>query len=246
MNHVCGLLVGGFEEHPVVGTTWNPPYYLELLRGCGYAKVEDLLAYWMPMSGDYEIPERVVRLSERVRSRAGLTFRDVNFGRGFWDDVRKIWRLYEEAWADNWGFVPPDWEEFQHLARSLKPVMGRDFSFIAEIDGEEVGFMLVAHDLNRVLKTMPSGRLWPWNLFKILWRTRRIFSGRMLLAGIKAGRRSLLPLFVHEAMRRGKAVDAEGAEASWILEENETACAPLDSLGFAPYRRWRILEKPLR
>lgn len=247
MNHECGLLVDGYDEHPVLATTWNPPYYLDLLEGAGYAKARDLLAYWMPTGKDTEVPERVARLSERMRKRAGLTFRDGDFGRGFKEDVRKVWEIYREAWAGNWGFVPPEWDEFWHTSRSLKLVLSRDFSFIAEVEGEPVGFMLVAHDLNRVLKTIPSGRLWPWHLLKVLFRTRKVLSGRMLLVGIKPERRfrNLLPIFVHEAMRRGRAMNAVGAEASWILEDNEAAQAPLDSLGFAPYRRWRILERAL-
>jgi hypothetical protein len=40
-------------------------------------------------------------------------------------------------------------------------------------------------------------------------------------------------------------IQAEGAEASWILEDNEALTAPLKRMNFEPYKRWRIYEKTL-
>ena len=54
--------------------------------------------------------------------------------------------------------------------------------------------------------------------------------------------RSIFPLFILESYRRGKAYGAVGAEASWILEDNELLLAPLKALGLREYRRWRLYE----
>ncbi|MDG2283429.1 MAG: hypothetical protein P8L45_09920, partial [Longimicrobiales bacterium] len=123
----------------------------------------------------------------------------------------------------------------------------RDFSFIAEVDGEIIGFMMMVRDINRVLKHVPSGRLWPTTLLRLVRDLSKVQRGRIVLMGLRSKyrNRGLFPLFAYEAARRAKAVSFEGAEASWILEDNEALTAPMASMGMQPYKRWRIYEKTI-
>jgi hypothetical protein len=246
MNHECGLLVDGFERPPMIMTPWNPPYYGALVEGAGYAKVQDLLGYWIAAGDPAAVPERLERLAERTRRKAGVTFRTLDIGT-LEREARKVLELYCDAWSGNWGFVPPSWEEFWHTAKDLKGVVVPDFSFVAEVDDDIIGFMLIAYDINRILRTIPSGRLWPWNVARLLTGVKKIRSGRVILLGLKSEyrKRGLFPLFVYEALRRAVHVDAEGAEASWVLDDNEALVAPLEAMGMSAYKRWRIYEKPL-
>ena len=245
MNHECGLLVDGFETDPVLMTPWNPPYVAGLLEGAGYRKVQDLVGYYIDTNGEaLAFPDRVRRLAERTARKTRVVFRELDV-RTLEREARKVHELYLDAWAGNWGFVPPSWEEFWHTAKDLKAVLAADFSFVAEIDDEVVGFMMIARDVNRVLRTMPSGRLWPWNIARLLRRGPRVPSGRVVLLGMKREHRNrgLFPLFTYEAARRAHEIRAEGAEASWILDDNQALIAPLEAMGLEPYKRWRIYEK---
>jgi len=247
MNHECGLLVDGFETDPVLMTPWNPPYVAALLEGAGYRKVQDLVGYYIDTNGEaLAFPDRVRRLAERTARKTRVVFRELDV-RTLEREARKVHELYLDAWAGNWGFVPPSWEEFWHTAKDLKAVLAADFSFVAEIDDEVVGFMMIARDVNRVLRTMPSGRLWPWNVARLLRRGPRVPSGRVVLLGMKREHRNrgLFPLFTYEAARRAHEIRAEGAEASWILDDNQALIAPLEAMGLAPYKRWRIYEKAI-
>ena len=246
MNHESGLLVDGFEHPPVLMTPWNPPYYGRLLEGAGYGKAKDLLGYWIPAGDRLAVPDRVARLAERTRRKSGITFRELDV-RTLEEEARKVLELYTEAWSGNWGFTPPEWDEFWHTAKDLKAVLAEDFSFVAEVAGEVVGFMMIARDVNRVLARMPSGRLWPWNVVRLLTGVPKILRGRVVLLGLKAAyrNRGLFPLFAHEAARRALDIGAEGAEASWVLEDNEAIVAPLEAMGLEAYRRWRLYEKEL-
>lgn len=246
LNHEAGLLVDGFERRPVIMTPWNPPYYAGLLEASGYEKVKDLLGYDIPAEGGLAVPPRLRLLAERTRERSGVHFRRLDA-----DDLEKEARsalsLYCDAWSDNWGFVPPDWDEFWHTARDLKQVIARDFSFVAEVDGEMVGVMMVARDINRVLADIPSGRMWPWNVAKILTRLPDVRWGRIVLLGLRHDfrHRGLFPLFAYEAARRAEEIGFEGAEASWILEDNDALRAPLEAMDLRAYKRWRIFEKAI-
>lgn len=244
MNHECGLLVDGFETPPVLMTPWNPPYYGGLVESAGYAKVQDLLGYYIPAGDKLAVPDRVRRLAERVLRNTRVTFRTLDVGT-LEREARKVLSLYNDAWAGNWGFVPPSWDEFWHTAKDLKSVLAAEFSFVAEVDDEIVGFMLIARDINRLLRDMPSGRLWPANILRLLRDTPKILSGRVVLLGLKTEyrNRGLFPLFAYEAARRALEIRAEGAEASWILDDNESLVVPLEAMGLAAYKRWRLYEK---
>ena len=246
MNHECGVLVDGFNFPPVIMTPWNPPYYDSLIERAGYARARDLLGYYLPAGDLPGVHERVRRLAERTLVRTRLKFRAWDFST-MEEEVRDAFELYCDAWDGNWGFVPPSWDEFWHLAKDLKSVLHPDFAFVAEIDGKTVGFIMIARDINRVLHRISSGRLWPWNIARLLIELPKVLNGRIVLLGLKREyrNRGFFPLFAFEIDRRATKIRAEGAEASWILEDNESLTAPLEGMGLEPYKRWRIYEKSL-
>lgn len=246
-NHDCGLLVEGFDQHPQFLTAWNPEYYEALIRNAGFAPAKDLLGYWLPYGeANYELPPRFEALARRAASKANLIFRDLEPSR-FWEEVEICWEVYNSAWERNWGFVPMARDEFMHMAKSLKLLLVPQFAFVAEIDGEAAGFMLCAPDYNRVFKEIPNGRLFPFGLAKILLAKSRLRTGRIMALGIKEQFRtgSILPLFMHEAARRAIAYGSAGAEASWILDDNQAMRQPIEALGGRIYRRWRVFERPI-
>lgn len=246
MNHESGLLVDGFDTPPVIMTPWNPPWYGSLLEGAGYEGVQDLLGYDIPAEGEHALPARLERIAERTRQRTGVTFRTLDVG-VLEKEARLVLDLYCDAWSGNWGFVPPGWDEFWHTARDLKTVLAPEYSFVAEVDGEIVGFMLLARDVNEVLADIPSGRLTPLSVFKLLTRLPRVNRGRVVLLGLRSEyrNRGLFPLFLGEAARLAKKSGFHGAEASWVLADNEALVGPFEAMGLNAYKRWRIYEKPL-
>jgi len=244
-NHDCGLLIDGFDQHPQFLTSWNPPHYEGLIRGAGFAVAKDLLGYWLPY-GDpaRRPPPRFEALARRAADKANLTFRDLQPSR-FWREVEICWEVYNSAWERNWGFVPMSHDEFMHMAKSLKSLLIPQFAFVAEVSGEPAGFMLCVPDFNLVFKRIPSGRLFPFGLGKILLGKSRLRTGRIIALGIKEQFRSgsILPVFMHEAARRAVAYGSPGAEASWILEDNQAMRQPIEAFGGRVYRRWRIFER---
>lgn len=247
-NHECGLLVEGFEASPSFLTPWNPPYYAALMAGAGMDGVKDLVGYFLPNDDDLlPIPRAVRRIADRVRERSGLTFQAVDL-KDFEAVVEQVWSVYSDAWEDNWGFVPVAREEFWHIARELKPVLVDQSVFLAAVDGEPVGFMLVVPDLNRILARIPDGRLLPTGIFKLLLGKKRVRVGRIVAAGIKAPyrkNRGIFPLFIDELKRRGTEFGGTGTDASWILEDNRALRDPLEAMGARVNRRWRIYERPV-
>ncbi len=247
-NYDCGLLVDGFEYDPTFMTPWNPPSYPTMVEAAGQARVKDLVAYYIPMNDNsFVLPESVKAIAARAQAKSHMTFRDLDLSR--WNDELELcWDVYNHAWEDNWGFVPMTKEEFVVMAKDLKPLLIPEFAYMAEVDGKPAGFMLIVPDFNQVLKKIKTGRLFPTGLARLLLGKSKLRSGRIMALGIKREfrNRSIFPLFIMESYRRGLAYGAAGAEASWILEDNELLLGPLKALGLSEYRRWRLYDGPTR
>jgi GNAT superfamily N-acetyltransferase len=247
-NHECGLLVDGFEQHPMIMTTWNPRYYPTLMAGAGFEKAKDLLAYYFPMVGDQalQLPDRYRAHAERALEGQRLTLRGFDFAH-FDKEVERCWEIYNVAWEKNWGFFPMSHDSFVHEAKVLKYIVYRDYALMAEVNGEPAGFMVVLPDYHEAYKKIGNGRLLPFGLFKILAGKRTIRTGRVMILGAKPQfrRRGIFALFMHELIKRGRAAGSLGGEASWILEDNDKLNRPLLALGAKEYRRWRIYDRAI-
>jgi GNAT superfamily N-acetyltransferase len=247
-NHECGLLVRGFRWHPSIMTTWNPRYYAPLVEQAGLAKAKDLLAYWIPLQGEraVELPEQYRVHAQRALRGNSLTFRDISL-RHFDREVELCWEIYNSAWEKNWGFFPMSKESFLHEAKVLRYIVVPQFTFIAEVNGDPAGFMIIVPDYHHAYKAIGTGRLLPSGIFKVLAAKRRLRSGRIMILGVKPEyrKRAIFALFADEMFRRGKEYGAIGAEASWILEDNDALNRPMAALGAKEYRRWRIYDKRL-
>ena len=246
-NHECGLLVDGFDKHPVFMTTWNPPYYESLIEAAGLAAVKDLLGHLVDADDSrFRFPERFATHAQRARESGRVTVRSLDLKR-FDHDLELCWDVYNSAWERNWGFVPFAHDEFTHLGASLKPLLVPELALTVEVDGNPAGFMLVVPDFNLVAKRIRNGRLFPTGLVKLLLAKRRIRFGRVMALGVKREyrRSDVFALLVDELYRRGMAYGMTKVEASWVLADNELMNRPMRAMGASVYRRWRIYERAL-
>lgn len=249
LNHEAGLLITGFDREPYVMMTHNPAYYQGLIEGLGYGKAKDLLAFEMPTSQPF--PERISTMAQKVLDKAHIKFRPINM-KNFKEDVKIIKEIYNDAWEHNWGFVPMNDAEFDHMAKSLKDAIWPDFCLIAESQGNPIGFSLALPDINQVLKSNPSGRLLPFGIFKLLVglnpKKKRITQVRVITLGVKKAFRAsgVASTFYLESYRRAKIQGLVRGEMSWILEDNEQMLSAINAFyGKPAYKTYRIYDKAL-
>lgn len=246
-NAECGLLVDGFDEHPMFMTPWNPPYYIGLFERAGLVPAKELLGYLFPFGPDgIHADERVKEHARRAAADAKLTFRHIDM-RQYAAELDRAWDIYNAAWERNWGFVPMTHEEFVHMAKDLKPLIRPDWGLVAEIDGKPAGFFLAIPDYNEIFKRIGNGRLLPTGIFKLLTGKMKLHNGRVLLLGVKPEyrTRSLVAVLLNEILERGYQTGVRFGEASWVLEDNIAMRRPLERLGAKVYRRWRVYDKPV-
>jgi len=239
----CGLLVEGFGSAPVFGSSYNPPYYAELLEAAGLAKCKDLLAFYRYYHPP--LPPRVLRAieaSSKLMSRPPVSIRPINM-RELEAEALRIASIYNEAWSDNWGFVPITEAEARHLARQLEEAILPDLSLLAEIDGQPVACFVSIPDLNQVIRPL-NGRLTPWGLLSARARRRRIDTVRVALLGVtKPFRGQGIDLRLLMEIWKKRATQRLHWELAWVLEDNHAMIRILQEIGAAAYKRYRLYQK---
>lgn len=249
-NHECGLLVDGFLDTPTVMTTFNPPYYSELIEACGCEKSKDLLAFKLDYRSRYS--ERLMAQAERLKENRKVQFRSVRMG-DFKNEIKKIHEIYNDAWEKNWGFVPMSFEEFAHAAKEMKFIVDPDFMLIAEVGGQPIAFALALPDINQALHKVRDGKLFPTGLLKLLWffkgpgRRSTVNRVRIITLGVKKAYLTwgIGPMFYSEFLKRGAAKRYNG-EASWILEDNLPMVKALRLMKAELTKTYRIYDKKLQ
>ncbi|HEY3663865.1 MAG TPA: GNAT family N-acetyltransferase [Chthoniobacterales bacterium] len=246
-NYVCGLLVEGFEFPPTLLTAHNPPYYAALIEGLGFSKTMDFYAWWF--AEPERAAKRLRRLAAGLEKRHSATIRPGDL-KNFGFEAQRIREIYNEAWKENWGFVAFTEKEFAFLAKELKQLVVPEFTLIAEVGGEPVGFILCVPDINVAFKKI-NGRLTsyglPVGLVKLLYHKSRIRTARLIALGVKpkyrrGGIAEMLVLrIIEDAMiKRGFT-----GELSMTLENNHLINRFLSAIGAKKYKTYRIYRRSL-
>ena len=247
INQECGLLVDGFDTPPVIMMPHNPRWYAELLEQQGYAGVKDMYAY--RINPDFTIPRVMQTLVDRFGKSVRL--RGLN-RKKFKQELETLRDIFNDAWSDNWGFVPFTREEFAELGTSLRLFVPDDFIRIAEYQGKAVAFIVILPNLNEVLHDL-DGNLFPSGVFKIIQalRKRRIRTARIPLMGVRKELQNtplgvaLALLVIHNLRQPVIDRGIEDVELSWILEDNQGMRSILERAGSRLYKTYRIYRKQL-
>jgi hypothetical protein len=245
-----GLLVEGFQTSPTVMMGHHRASYRAIIEAAGYEGVKDLHAWELDIAKPF--PALVQRIVAAGEKNARVRVREAD-ARRFDDEAKLVLSILNEAWGDNWGFVPLTDAEIAHAARKLRPIMFPDLIRIAEVDGEPVAFMFTLPDINELTRDL-DGNLFPLGWAKLLWRLRRPKVSRMRvpLMGVRRhlqGTRmaSLLAFMMIEYTRRASVANygASRGEIGWILDDNEPMRSIAKAIDSHITRTYRIFEKDL-
>jgi hypothetical protein len=247
VNSETGMLVEGFQAPPMVFMPWNPRYLVEAVEKLGYAKARDLISY------RYDVTEK-----DRVGGPGII-------GRPEWRDRLKIRRLdlkklgeeaaiivdiFNDAWSENWGFVPFTLEEFMASADGLKLVMPAEGGFMIELDGTPQAFGIILPNLHEITADL-DGRLFPLGLPRVVSRIRNhaFKTGRLALFGVrralhrKAVGGAVILAFIEECRRRTAQSSIIHVEFGWVLEDNLGMRRPIELAGARIDKIHRVYEK---
>jgi hypothetical protein len=247
-NDECGLLIDAFDQPNVMLMPYNFKYYINLFENFGLMKVKDLHALWVSAEViKLPVMDKFNRLSDMILKREDLEIRKVDM-KDFNNEVQRVREVYNDAWQDNWGFVPMTEEEFMFIAKNLKMVVDPDYVYFAikKNTGETIGFSLALPDNNQAIVGL-NGRLFPFGIFKFLFQRKKINRVRVIIMGVKQAyqKKGIDAVFYRDTIVTGNQKGVTGAEVSWILEDNMPMMQTALNMGAHIYKTYRIYDKKI-
>lgn len=250
-----GLLIKGHDQAPTVMMGHDDKRYEAWVEAAGYAKVKDLHTWELDIRVPF--PLLIQRIISSGENNPRVRIRKVD-KRKFAQEAAIILALLNDAWSDNWGFVPFTQSEIAFAGKKMKPIIFNDLVRIAELDGEPVAFMMTWPDLNELQADL-NGELFPFGFIKLLWRLNGGYSGkpkvktmRVPLMGVvkrlQASRMaSQLAFMMIEYVRRAAVADfgSTRGEIGWILEDNQGMNSIAEAIDCKINKTYRIYGKML-
>jgi hypothetical protein len=248
-NDEIGILIEGFERQPMILEPWHPPYYQRLIEAEGFAKAMDVLMWELRM-GELKEGERfdpsIHEAAEKALRDEGIVIRNMR-KREMAAEVRRFMDVYNEAWGDNWGFVPITDAEVEFQAKNLKQVLSEEWTFMAEKDGEVIGAALTLPDINQVMAGL-NGRLLPFGWAKFLLGQRKIDRLRVFALGVKHDYRHTgvaAGLYLEHIKLAAQPGKITWGEMGWILETNKPMNRAMEGMGGKVVKKYRLYERSL-
>jgi hypothetical protein len=177
-----GVLVEGFMPQGY-GMPYNEPYYGRLFESYGFQEYYRQFTYHLDIRKPP--PPRLLKFSEFLLTRPGQSFRHFDL-KNPGPFIRDIVEVMNTTWSDYLEDYQPLAEaDLEAVFRSAKPILIKDFIWLAYKNERPVGMLVAFPDINQVLAKF-NGRLNPWQAFRFL-RLKNgatITRNRLLAAGV--------------------------------------------------------------
>ena len=245
-----GLLVTGFDHPPTVMMGHAKPEYQGWIERAGYHVVKTLYTYDLDIRVPF--PKIVQRIIKSGEANPSIRIREVDKTK-FQEEAAIILAILNDAWSDNWGFVPLTQPEIDDVGIKLKPIVFNDLIRVAELDGRPVAFMITLPDLNEAIAPL-KGNLLPFGWAKLLLWLRRpkVRTMRVPLMGVVKDLQSSrmagqLAFMMIEYIRQDaiKHYGATRGEIGWVLDDNQGMNAIANTLDSKVNKTYLIYEKTL-
>jgi hypothetical protein len=248
INEELGCLVEGFDTPPMIMMPHHRSYQGGLIEAAGLAKLKDFYAWTYDVGA---VPARAQKAYDDIRAMPEVTVRHAD-AKNLDKEVHVLTDIFNDAWSDNWGFVPLSEREMAKMASDLRLIFFPELSFLVSIDGEPAAVALALPNVNELIHDF-NGQLLPFGIPKLLWRLRvkGPESGRLIILGIKRKWRHVrkyagLSAFLYVAMNRNAhLLGMKRGELSWTLEDNAAINAGIRLMGGRIYKKYRVYERSL-
>jgi GNAT superfamily N-acetyltransferase len=240
-----GLVVEGFKPSSVIMAPYNPPYYAGHMTAYGLEKIKDLLCWYCSASEGYQIPERILTLTDAVAERYGVRVRHVDMRR-YDEEVQVFLDLSNTSIIDNWGYSPVTEAEAKAIARDLKQIIQpKGVLFAEDSQGRPIGFAIALPDVNVLLKGL-NGRLLPFGWIKLLFGLPRLRNYRLFALGVIPEYHGKgIDALIYRALYESLYTPDVWVEINYVLEDNVPMTNAIRKLNAKPLRRYRIYQREI-
>lgn len=248
-----GVLAMGHDHPPMVMMGHHSPSHQGWIEAAGYGLAKVLHTYDLDVRKDF--PPLIQRIVASGEKNPRIRIRKVELAQ-FDREAAIICHILNDAWSDNWGFVPFTEAEIAYTAKALKPLVHPDLIRIAELDGEAVAFMMTLPDLNQALMRFNrrNGKPSPLGWLRLaLWLKRpRPADMRVPLMGVlkrlqSSRLASQLAFMMIEYIRLDAIANfgTQRGEIGWVLDDNQGMNAIAEAIESKVNKQYNIYARAL-
>ncbi|HPW17842.1 MAG TPA: hypothetical protein PLP83_05620 [Candidatus Aminicenantes bacterium] len=237
-----GLQADMFGTAPSFFQAYNPGYYGELLGRAGFR----VSARFLTMKNDDLENTRFHRFGALTAAtcRRGYSVRPFSLKERA-RDLGFMREINNDAFAENWHFLPLSPEEYEFSAQHMGLVTRPGFIRFVEHHGRPVAVLHCVLDVNPLLRSW-NGVAGPVKLLRFLRGRRTVKTIILFTAAIKKEYRRtyVSQLLLAEFCRLARGF--ERAETTWMSPDNLPALRAAESLGMRPDKHFAMYAKELR
>jgi hypothetical protein len=241
-----GLLVEGYEHRQMMTMmNYNYPYYVRLVEAQGFVKEVDFISCYVEVE-KFNLPERVHRIAERVQERGTLKVERFQTKRDLKAWAGRIGAAYNQAFINNWEYVPLTEAEIKFVLDNLMLVADPRLIKIITHDQQVVGFLFAFPDISAALQRA-RGRLLPFGIIDLMLSLRRTdgvaLNGMGILEEFQGrGGNALLYSEMVKTMQDER-YPFQYADLTQVAESAVQMRQDLINLGGKPYKNHRVFQK---
>ena len=240
-----GLLTDGYDSRPVVYYHYCKRYYPQLLANAGLNATKRVRSWEVVV--DRPMEPKLERVAQLVMRRQQVTLE--TWGeRPLEERKREMLDIYNDAWGDNWGFVPFNQEEFYRIIDDQQLVIDKGQFAFAYVKGEPAAFFGGVPNIFDVLR--PGARLRRFELLRAL----RMLLSKSQVKGLRLGYLGVKKAFRGLGLegvllwKQKQYTQARGytyTDVGWVLEDNLPVLKMVEMMEGAPSKTYTVYERPL-
>lgn len=242
-----GFLLEGHERTNAVMLTWTKKYYPALFETLGYQQEKILVSY--VLENVKKVPDIVTKWKKRLEQRFGDSIEIKKITKKNMLEYGKIClHIYNEAWTDNWGFVPMTDFEIENMLNDIKQIADLNLLHLIYKNNEPAACLIGIPDINQLLVNNRNGNLTPKIMWNFLFGFKKINNLRVIIMGVKPKFRNLgLDFLLYNEIfsKPLQHTNYRNTEMGWVVESNSRMLKILERLGAKVANRFLVVNKEL-
>ncbi len=240
-----GLMTEGFDSRPVIYYNYNKKYYEKLLRHAGFKSIKRVFSWEVPVMNPME--EKLQRVAQKVIERYDITIEAWN-QRPFKVRKREMFEIYNDAWDDNFGFIPFTEEEFNAIMNDMMFIMDKGLFQFLYVKGEPAAFLGGVPNIFEKLKPLPFFRRCELlRMIKVFLTKSNIKGFRLGYLGVKKKfrRLGLDGVMIWKQKIYSQKAGLQYTDVGWVLDDNVKTLRLIEMMGSTPSKTYTIFEKKI-
>jgi hypothetical protein len=242
-NHYSelGMLVKNFER-PAFFEPYNPVYYPSSIKKSGFDVVYHIHTRINPEAGDRLNPLKI-NIKSNVEEK-GFTIRHFNL-LNMNSELERIREVFNDAFSENWHFLPVSLKEYLFSAKSLFAVTNPSLIQIVEHYGKPVGVLQCVLNINPLLQSL-KGRIGITDTAKLLVQRKAIREVIVYAVGIKKAYQNSRVFFLLTDAMFKIASRYPVVYSTWMSDDNVSAVRASEIMGMKPYKWFDVYGKSIK